>query len=208
MRLTMRILLIVVCMSAIGCVSNYKTFGDWYVGAYWTKDHEEGIDVLEGKRPSCYGHFRLPEIIFQPSGGLAYPEHNAGEFLAHVVEPVPADTSLGPFGHADFLIANGGIFDVIPYRELTADTYCRFTLINGHPSYIYSNRQEKYKLGDRLFNSAIHPIATGVAVGSRIWIRVPLYAVHDAVKTLMIPGALLYYWSKGYCKKGDEDDQK
>lgn len=168
-----------------------KSFGDWYVGP---PGFSRGLDQnsktrLNGKRSPIFGHFRLPEIIVQPHGGLEYPSRYTQttdsmlEAMSTQMALQPGETATvtvffksrgegNPEDSLAFDMFDGGLLEIIPYRLYT------------------SKKGIGYKLGMTL----VEPLIT-LMRGIGLFVRAPAYAIHDTVKILMIPVAAIYYGS-------------
>ena len=168
----------------------YNSFGEWYIGpAGMTKalsgtGSDEGLRV---DRPPIYGHFRLPEIIFQPAGGLTYPSRRttSNDDLAKIISYAAAASSgdshpgfsysivsrNGPEDSLAFDWGDAGLVEVIPYR-----TY-------------FSDKGIGYKIGITL----VQPLTSAINVLTTAFWRLPACVVHDTLKTATIPFAAIHY---------------
>jgi hypothetical protein len=202
-------------LTDFGCsymqLSRYDNFGEWYLGKPGlantitvkkindtTKWLLEPAPLIAGRRPFIYGHFRLPEILFQPSGGLFFPArtnasqisssttttyttvYNSAGYADHTnVSSITAytgvyDRSCERAGSSDwfgFCIHDAGMMELLPYR------------------YYFSNADAGKKVG----MTFLWPVIYAINVSEDIFWRAPVYAVHDVGKTLFIPIALVYY---------------
>jgi hypothetical protein len=166
----------------------YEGFWDWYVGrpGYLKVLHPElrankVFDGITGERSPIYGHFRTFEILFQPAGGFEYPERET--LKGHYREiGMPAMTEVADQmvwtigrGYTDrrleFDLVEAGALEIVPYRVYTSDE----------------------DLGFKALATAEQPIRTLLNVLFSAWSRVPIYVVHDTLKTMMIPYAAVYY---------------
>ena len=192
----MRALLLVLPLLC-GCTSmklkDYSSFKDWY----WYSGYSKGIAPQE--RPALYGHFRTPELILQPAGGLkmpafremsgqrtpTYTEHGTVEAggrqrpytATWQGEPEYFETPAIPRGHYDgpavtSLALEGGALDLIPYRLWSADNL---------------------DIDEKILMTPAHPIMVGVGLFFIAPFRAVALVSHDVYKTLMIPVAYAYY---------------
>ena len=175
----------------------YDSFGEWYIGPAGITKMMEGTRSDEGlkvDRPPIYGHFRLPEVILQPAGGLKYPRRRTitnaslGDAIAATAEAQNQARATG-YGSASYtrvtIITDGpedslnfdwndaGLVELIPYR-----TY-------------FSDKGIGYKIGITL----VQPLNYTMTAIMSIFFRAPVYVFHDSLKTVTIPFAALYYYA-------------
>ncbi len=168
---------------------DYESFGDWYIGgagfnktlsANW-KRPQPG-DLLFEARPKIYGHFRLFEIIYQPIGGAEFPDRitatadktryfKPGHLeVEEDREPTRRRERGDPRNTMAFNTLDGGIVEFVPYRYYSAE-------LPG---------------SQKVARTFVQPGVIFAQVALDL-LRAPLYAIHDVVKTLMIPVAAVYY---------------
>ena len=152
---------------------HHASFGQWYRG-------KSGFDralvssscpTLE-ERHWLYLHFRLPELIFNPQGGLRYPERcfrTQGGGWAYAGEGVVTSSVTDHFTGTD----DGLVEILFSYRSLNVESSV------GEPM------EETHLVRDSLGRLIIYPVS--------LIPRLPSYAIHDIVKTAMIPYALVHY---------------
>lgn len=173
-------------------LASYDSFGDWYIGkaginnALDTRQRQfRPGDVIQEPRPVIFGHFRLFEVLWQPVGGVHYPDRVTS------VTPYWRDDDSGleedgtfaarrrksrrrERGDADgrmaFDMIDGGVIDMIPYRLLASEA-------TGP---------------EKAVGSLLQPVIILFQVALDVF-RVPVYAVHDVSKILVIPVAAFYY---------------
>jgi len=160
----------------------YPDFWSWYIGKPGFNSigapPKETDELYMGEaRWPWYLHFRTPELIFQPAGGLGYPYLNPVESMELVwrtyignhptnqtrayFDPPGTRTSL-------YYAFDAGLLDIaVPYREFGSG----FTLQATFSSLIVDPFLYVFGL-----------IA-----------RVPAYVFHDVEKTLVTPYAALHF---------------
>ncbi len=221
-RVLVLLVAVVGAMMATGCASVYKMdqydgFGDWFVGrpgfrntlkapldarthkvTDYTFLHPPLIDTK--RRIPLYLHLRLPEIIFQPAGCCWYPQRwvpgkpgARNDAIYKYKKEMEGKEKIRFSGYPQynynqlyyaeqretgdytnswtFEMTDAGLIEIIPYRLYTSDA----------------------KPGTKFFRTLMHPFNYILQVGYAVVWRVPVYAVHDISKTLMIPVAAIYY---------------
>ncbi len=186
----------VLCSS--GCsifrMSDYNSFGEWYVGPVGMNKMLDGARASEGldcKRPFIYGHFRTPEILFQPAGWCKYPNRctvtNQSMFAAMAAQQRANDTGMaqtymrttvysrGPDNSLAFDWIDAGMIEVLPYRTW------------------FSDKGAGYKVG----MTVLHPL-------NYVWMGLvkacfvlPTNLVHNGLKACAITFAAIYYAASG-----------
>ena len=179
-------------------LDQYKDFGDWYVGPPGFTGAMDGADdaKIVGERPACYGHFRTPELLFQPIGGWEYPERttvtnetlfNAFAASGEAQRNAQYDGGVGVAYyestkiHTDratdslsFDWYDAGLVELVPYRTYASD------------------EDVGYKIGVTL----MQPLNWCWMVVNDVVIRAPVLVTHDVLKTVMLPVAAIYYSGK------------
>lgn len=196
--------------------SQYESFGDWYIGRagfvnsvdvdspprFMGEMLGKYYSVIQEDRPVLYGHFRLPELIWQPVGWSTYPARNmpvsnietgdwtsksfsGTRWVAHEHHSFNdyyklAHGSASKWFH--FEISDGGVVDnLITYR------------------YLGTNEGTLEKVMRTVFSPVIVAFSsTGVAI------RAPAYAIHDVLKVPVIPIAAAYYALGGKVKENSD----
>ncbi|MHC4514687.1 MAG: hypothetical protein ACYTGW_18460 [Planctomycetota bacterium] len=195
------LLLVAISIPTSGCsifeFSEYDGFGEWLIGPPGFSKMLYGTDSSEGiygDRPFIYGPFRLPELVFQPVGGLKYPKRRTitneslGDAMAAAADAQSQARATG-YGQASYTRVtrvetgadnclafdwfDSGIVEIIPYRAWA------------------SEKGVGYKLGV----TAMQPL-NGMMMVMMDTMRLPFYFVHDALKTVTIPVAAAYYATK------------
>lgn len=152
---------------------HHASFGQWYRGksGFDRAIVSSSCETLED-RHWLYLHFRLPELIFNPQGGLRYPERcyqaeGGGWYYA-------GEGVVPPSGKAYFTGKDDGLVEVLfSYRSLNVDR------VDG------MRVEDTLIIRDTVNRLFIYPFS--------LIPRVPFYAIHDVVKTAMIPYALVHY---------------
>ncbi|MEM7409318.1 MAG: hypothetical protein AAF430_03670 [Myxococcota bacterium] len=176
----------------VGCATfeldDHHSFADWYVGDPGF-DGAFGTKTIYAERPAIYGHFRLPEVVFQPVGGLHYPRRRVntdrGQAAAmeawekaqrtgQAVQYQRETTVVG--GHEKsfwFDTIDAGVIEIVPYRLWASDA----------------------SAGEKVVYTLLQPGVTLVNA-CMTFVRAPIYAYLDVDKLLSVPVALLYYGSE------------
>ncbi len=177
-----------VCLTLSSCsvfqLSEYDGFGDLYLGSAGFVGAADAAEspIVPDERAPWFGHFRTPEILVQPAGGLQFPGYRAlegggwsltgldgRELVFTYYEPHRVRTYRGeipsPVPYSAF---DAGLVEVlIPYKAIT------------------SSESVRHKLG------AIVRAPFWFAFG--FCFRIPVYVAHDVMKTSMIPIAAWFY---------------
>jgi hypothetical protein len=180
--------------------SQFETFDDWLIGkAGFDQNTKAGQEARTGnhfliteRRPSTWGHFRLPELLYQPVGGGTFPRADEIRVTRRPYRHVfteegvemegkytvieegfanSAETIAWERGHYwdSFSFRDAGLVEVlVPYRVLSSD--CENKLVGVLKGYV------------------------GFSLG--LLFRVPAYLIHDVVKTAMIPSARAHFRKK------------
>ncbi|MCP5495503.1 MAG: hypothetical protein H7A23_13185 [Leptospiraceae bacterium] len=188
------------CQS-VAQVSKHDGFWDWFIGKPGVYNSfkildEPGAGVIVGKRHPYYLWFRTPEIIFNPQGGLYYPDmivedredgklYNTSEmsdikdeskrqriFNNRIALFLKLDMGLIDYliSYRDFIDPNGNLTSCFPFRYVVFPFYPIYSFLNTG-KYIY-------------------------------------YPIHDVVKTVMIPVAAVYYTVKAFDDNDEEEPEK
>lgn len=221
------ILSVLVCSTFSGCsfmrVKDYDNFYDWYIGepgfagAIGIKKYRgmtlpalANSVIIREKRPSIYGHFRIPELLWQPAGGLTFPKMEVSP-LEWQENPNPSapsgfdsagKKSFHEFGHNADIIEKGIISseNIIAFHEKEAgliDNMIRYRIwFVEEDEYLF-----EYEPGRKLTTLSKIAYMTGLplpiyqALGlyDMALFRTPAYIIHDTGKTLWIPIAAIYY---------------
>ncbi len=178
-------------------MNKYNGFGEWYFGrpgllnTYEIVNPEdkctsEGTDVLvriEEERHPLFLHFRLPETIINPQGGFYFPKVSRDCIILNrrgEKGDLEYDTKLdrkskSTSGSRASIMLGGfsGVIDtIIPYRLWTAKD------VNSDVATGFS---------------ILAPIMGFLNIGLIFYIEIPVYFVHDIMKTVAIPFAGIYY---------------
>jgi hypothetical protein len=166
-------------------MSDYDSFGEWFIGPPGATKMFEGASAREGlkcDRPWIYGHLRTPEVIFQPAGGVKYPERrtatngslfNAMAAQQHTTYTWTTVYEKGADNSLAFDWLDAGMVEIIPYRMWASEKSC------------------KYKTGMTI----LQPLNGIMMAGCKVYGVAPINILHDVVKTLTIPVAVVYYAS-------------
>lgn len=180
-----------------GCFKDHRNFKDWYFNAGTPFMRM----VKKDERPKIYGHFQLPQVLWQPAGGRTTPgldyTRNTGGYRSRskdvevsrsgkterltitesYYEPGESYGVRSRRGKYDpqFVWMNGGALDFIPYRVWTATD-------------LDIDQKLGWTVGQPLMMSLMWTIG--------LMYRVPVYASMDAYKTLMTPVAYFHYKKK------------
>lgn len=193
--------LFIIIFCFINCSSlglrNYDNFWEWFKGkpgysraidsriTYMSGEPRRGI---VGERHPLYLWFRTPEILFNPQGGIYYPDmiivmrgsklYNTADISK--VESQEEREKIIQKRNDTFTVMDSGIVDyVLQYRSITDP---------------YSGIKETLR------NYAVFPI-----VVITLSIRAIVYPIHDVIKTITLPFAVLYYTVEYY--KSDEEEE-
>lgn len=184
-------------------MNKYNGFGEWYFGRPGLKntyeifnpgeecitDGKEIIVRVEEERHPFFLHFRLPEIIINPQGGFYFPKTSRDCFVLNkrgTKEDLDYNTFYDLFllertrrPGKKFNVVQGGIPGVV-------DTFIPYRL--------YTAKDVTTK--DAVLMSLIAPIFGFGQVVLIFYIEIPVYTIHDALKTAVIPIAGVYYLSR------------
>ncbi|MCB1194282.1 MAG: hypothetical protein KDK90_27860 [Leptospiraceae bacterium] len=149
--------------------------------------------IMFGERHPFYLWFRTPEIIFNPQGGIYYPDMitEYGDKLYDTrdlsnIKEEKLKKGILSYRNGLFTGMDGGLLDfILQYREWM------------DPS---GNRQK----------------AVIICTFSPIWFSINLiyhgqifiYPIHDVIKTVMIPVAAVYYTVKAFDDNGEEEPEE
>ncbi len=205
-------------ISTTGCgslsYSGKKSFSEWYIGPvgyaatversrFHRKPNSFKVGRILQRRVPIYGHFRTPELIWNPTGWhqfparIVYPSRDEARRFSHL-----ARHRIDKFGNekpVEYLS-----IDDQPVREgeplaVPRGTYVDFvgftvgeaglldTLI---PYRVFSSKASALDASITKFLSSPFYVLFN-ALG--IVVRAPVYVTHDLAKTLLIPAALIHY---------------
>jgi len=178
-------------------MNKYNGFGEWYFGrpgllnTYEIINPEdkcisEGTDVLvrvEEERHPLFLHFRLPETIINPQAGFYFPKVSRDCFVLNergekggLEYETKLDRKSKPGSGMKSTITFGGFTGItdtmIPYRLYTAKD------VDSKDAFLFS---------------LIAPLAGFMNYALILYIEIPVYFVHDVLKTATIPFAGIYY---------------
>ncbi|MCB1194273.1 MAG: hypothetical protein KDK90_27815 [Leptospiraceae bacterium] len=187
----------------------YDGFWNWMIGR--PRQYEDPMlepvagKIVDEKHPYYLG-FMTPEIIFNPQGGIYYPDmivqvyvkddrgklhskfYNTAD-LANIKDESLRRKILDK-RFSNFKKFNAGLVEfILPYREITS-------AINGDdaetPHYV------------QICGS---PLLLIFAIPFRV-VQPIIYLIHDVLKTLMLPVATVYYTVKVFDDNGEEEPEK
>ncbi|MCB1194281.1 MAG: hypothetical protein KDK90_27855 [Leptospiraceae bacterium] len=189
----MKKIIFIVLVSFSNCSSlqldKHDGFWDWLKGKPGyenSKEVGERKGVILGERHPYYLWFRTPELIFNPQGGLYYPDmimEHKDEFYEtsdlSKIENEQIRNTILYHRNEMFNLWDAGLIDYgVQYRELIDPS--------GKIYYAARNYVSSYLLLAVLFP-----------------IRLVVYVFHDITKTIMIPATVVYYLTEDNNKEGE-----
>lgn len=156
---------------------------------------------LVGERHPYYLWFRTPEIIFNPQGGLHYPDayvkdargvkDKSGKVYntAELDQLKDEDLKLILLGQKNFNFnrTDAGILDyLLVYRELLDES---------------GGEEEK---SSHIAASCLYVGISPIFLAFHIPFRLIVYPIHDVIKTIMLPVAAIYYSTQPSEEDGNE----
>ena len=188
-------------------MNKYSGFGEWYIGRPGLKntyevinpeddcltDNKDIIVRIEEERHPFFLHFRLPEVIINPQGGIYFPKvsrdcvvlnergKKGGLEYETRFSLLAMDRShqSGRKGNVTQGGLSGFIDTFIPYRLYTA---------------------KDVGTEDAMWLTIITPILGVGQLMHIFYIEIPVYFVHDVTKTVTIPFAGIYYLNLNFLK--------
>ncbi|MDH5657464.1 MAG: hypothetical protein OEZ34_16240 [Spirochaetia bacterium] len=158
---------------------SHHSFSDWYFGkpgidnAFKGRFHtNKNCYEQSERRHPFYLHFRLFEVILNPQGGTKYPDY-LGKCYPEAVTPEKIEKL-----YMGYNMGGAGLIDaLIPYRYV---------------SYINSRNDSN------VTHYILIPFVSLVSLVPNLLIniiKIPLYAIHDTIKLLSVPFAVIYYYA-------------